>query len=197
MVARMCCRTGCLLLVPHNSFYNQHSLEMVRSMLVWDGLWKETEICKLICMSVLCTGWRSASANKTKYELSALCKKGGGKLVSEGAITKSHLSVQDGEGRKHLVILKDGWIETKGEECSTALPLGISTGFFSIISINLGCLCHLFVPSSVIWLKKWPAKQHSLSWTLCERSLQEESLQIPHPNITGLWCWKKSCHPVY
>ena len=30
-----------------------------------------------------------------------------------------------------------------------------------MISIHLGCLCRLSMPSAVIWLRRWPAKQHA------------------------------------
>lgn len=57
-------------------------------------------------------------------------------------MTKSYLNVQKEGGERKRVEKFEGWVETKGEEGSTALPLGISIDFFSTISINLGFLFH-------------------------------------------------------
>lgn len=196
MVARMCCRTGCLLLVPHNSFYSPCSLEMVRSTLVWDSLWKEAE--KYANWSAcLCFAQAEEVPQQMRHSMNfQLCaRKIVVNLISEGAITESYLSVwKERVGRKHLVILNNLKVELRQkEECSTALPLDISIDFFSVISINWGCLLSFICAITSDMTQEMACKAaHSLSWILSECSLIEKSLQIPHPNTRGLWCWKKA-----
>lgn len=105
-----CCRSGCLLLLPHNSFFSQHSLEMVRSMLVWDSLWKETGKYAKTWSACLCFAQAEEVPQQTQHSMNfQLCaRKIVVDLCSEGAMTESYLSVwKEGVGRKPLVSLKN------------------------------------------------------------------------------------------
>lgn len=104
------------LLAPHNSFYSQHSLEMVRNMLVRDSLWKEPEKCAN-WSACPCFAQAEEVPQQTKHSMNfQLCaRKTVVNLFSEGAITKSYLSVwKEGVGRKHVVILKNLKLRQKG-----------------------------------------------------------------------------------